>query len=185
VTVVQSGRRSKFNIVERTTWKGGAWNEHDSTRHNLTMTETDVSGILRFKSEGPKPPEFFLVALGVDKPENPKYRNDPDPPENPKRGNHPEPPILRWCDLKVNAGPDDVAVLLHPKYYREGTIEYGKKKLHLGKVHQQTKKGTDITVEYYFDEDLLAEEDWLGGKDLQVPKRIEFLPLRAVKITIT
>ncbi len=61
------------------------------------MAGTDVSGLLRFKSEGSKP-EFFLVALGVDS-------------ANP----------YRWCDLKVDAKPEDTAVSIHPKYYKAGT----------------------------------------------------------------
>jgi hypothetical protein len=158
VTVVQSGRAPKFNIVERTTWKGGAWNEHDSTRHNLTMTGTDVSGILRFKSEGAQP-EFFLVALGVD--------SD------------------RWCDLKVDLKSDDVAVLIHQLYYTLGTEEFKTKMRHLGKVHKTTKKGTDITVEYYFNEVLAVKEPGVFDEGVKEPRKIDFVRLLAVKITIT
>jgi hypothetical protein len=128
VTVVQSGRGPKFNIVERTTWIDGAWNEHDSTRHNLTMTGTDVSGILRFKSEGSKP-EFFLVALGVDS----------DQP-------------YRWCDLKVDLKPEDVAAIIHRKYHTHNTSENITKKEHKGTVHRTSRSGTAISVAHYFDD---------------------------------
>jgi hypothetical protein len=190
VTVVQSGRASKFNIVESTTWIRGAWNVYDSTRLNLTMTPgADVSGILRFKSED-FIPEFFLVALGVDLPE---YLTLCDPPP------------WRWCDLTVNAGPDDVAVIKHPKYYEKGTEEYDRKKLHLGRVYKQTNRRTNIAVEYYLDEDNGGKPAWAFEKGGEEPRVFdedvkepgvsdEGVPelrvpdpthLRAVKITIT
>jgi len=202
VTVVQSGEFPKFNIVESTTWIGGAWNEHDSTRHNLTMIGRDVSGILRFKSEASEP-EFFLVALGVDSPVFARGKSDRPP--------------YRWCDLKVISS-DDVATLIHPKYYKEGTLEYMMRKRHQGKVQRRIpENGPEITVEYYFDETVRDKSPRVVGEGVKEPRvfdedvkepgvsdedvnepgvyqvpvhgiteppRIHF-PLRAVRITIT
>jgi hypothetical protein len=198
VTVIQSGRAPKFNIVERTTWIDGAWNEHDGTRHNLTMTGTDVSGILRFKSEGSEP-EFFLVAVGVDSatPEHHidshKHHSDSATPEHhidshkhhsdsatPKHHidshkHHSDSADPRWCDLKIDLKPEDVAVLIHPKYYTPGTDEYIKKKEHAGSISGTSSSGTGITVLYYTDD----------GVKLPGGVFDDGVKLRAVSIIIT
>jgi len=54
--------------------------------------------------------------------------------------------------LKVNAGRDDVAVLLHPKYHTKGTDEYAAKNRFDGQLYQTTKANTHIYVHYYFAE---------------------------------
>ncbi|CAM6016376.1 unnamed protein product [Sphagnum balticum] len=128
VIVVQTGRRSKFNIVERSTWKDAIWSEHDSTRHNLTLGGTDASGILRFKSEG-FTPEFFLVALGMKKSL-----------------------LERWCDLKVDAKRDFTAASMHQNYHENNTPESETKHEKKWEMRATSAMGTVVTVEYHDDQ---------------------------------
>ncbi|KAH8934578.1 hypothetical protein BDL97_18G090300 [Sphagnum fallax] len=124
VTVVQSGLAPDFSIVEKTTWIDGTWSEQDATRHTLTMTGTDVSGILRFMSEGSKP-EFFLVALGVD-----SVRP------------------YSWCDLIVG-NAELTGALIHQNYYKAGTPQNRRKNEHHETVSGVLPSGTAINVKYY------------------------------------
>jgi hypothetical protein len=139
VCVVQSGNADYFSIVEKTNWHQGIWNKTDVSDHTLIMNGPDVSGILRFKSSGvSRDEEFFLVALGVD-------TSGP------------------WCDLKVNGKDTDTGAFIHHRYYNTDNDEYYKKKDHNERVSLTSENTTEITVQYYTDDNKLKGHGKLRG----------------------
>jgi len=134
VTVAQSGNADYFSIVEQTILNEGIWSRTHHSNFTLTITGTDVSGILRFKGSGVSEGTFILVVVGID---------------------HSAP----WLDLRVTTNPSETGALIHESYYNTNAEENAAKSEHKTRASIPPSHNTPgITVQYYTDDQKLKDD---------------------------
>jgi hypothetical protein len=136
VTVAQSGNADHFSIVEESILNQGIWSRTDDSNFTLTITGTDVSGVLRFKGSGDFEHTFILVVVGID---------DKVP----------------WLDLKVTTEPRETGASILQGYYDSNNQESVTKSHHKTSESIPLAPSHNVTVKYY-DQDLKHDVERRG-----------------------
>jgi hypothetical protein len=124
VTVAQSGNADHFSIVEESILNQGIWSRTDDSNFTLTITGTDVSGVLRFKGSGDFEHTFILVVVGID---------------------HSVP----WLDLKVTTNASETGASILQGYYNSNNQESVTKSDHKTSASIPFAPSHNVTVQYY------------------------------------